>query len=326
LQGNSVSAADLNEQLTVRLNNGTYGKPRDKADQLLQLGKLQESDGQWQEAVQSCQQALMIYQDIGDREAESLTYGYLAFGYAQLGQYAALEDAYRRRLALARDRQDFQTQIYVLNNLGRFFYPRGGSEVAEKLFIEALQISTNIKSLEGQALSHDSLGLLALNARDYNRATQEFQQSLSASRKGADIRAQATTLNNLGDVYKATGRLSDSMKYYALAFRLADLAHDRANQYRAIDGMVTAYNASGSYKQSVEMLNERLEIAQDQENPRQQLASLQALAQLYQQLGDYPRAKTAYAKAIVIARNLKDVDQENILVERLVGLTRNGGG
>ncbi len=321
---NLAIASDLNQQLTVRINNGTYGRSRHTADQLLRVGKTLESDGRLQEAVQSWQTALAIYQELGDREAETITYGYLASAYGKLGQYPALEDALRRQLALARDRQDFETQIYVLNNLGRNLYPRSGTEGAEQLFVEALTIANSIRSLDGQALSHDSLGLLAFSMGNYERAVAEFEQSLLVSRKAANTRAQATTLNNLGDVYRVTGRYPESMKYYALAFRLADMNRDRPNQYRAIDGMVTAYNVSGSYQQSVEMLNKRLEIAQFQENLRQELISLHALARTYQQAGDYSNAKATYERAIAVARDLQDIDQETILIERLVSLTKDG--
>lgn len=321
---NSVRAADLNEQLTVRLNNGTYGRSRNIADSLLRVGKAQERNGLLQNAVDSWQQALKIYQDIGDREAETQTYGYLTFAYARLGQYPAFEDALRRWLANARDRQDFQTQIYALNSLGRALHPRGGTAGAEELFADAVAISNSIRSLDGQAVSYESIGLLAFSTGNYERAVEAFQTALLASRKAGDTIAQATTLNHLGDVYRTTGYYGESMRYYALAFRLADMNRDRPNQYRAIDGMVTAYNAAGSYQQSVRMLNQRLGIARTQADLRQELASLRALAKVYQQAGDDPQAVAAYERAIAIARMLQDFEQEAILTQGLIRLTEHG--
>lgn len=317
----SVRAADLNDQLAIRLNNGTYGLTRDQADSLLRRGRAFAAQGLLPEAIGAWQQALKLYQNVGDREAEGVTYGYLATAYARTGQQLAYEDALRRQLAVSRDRQDFWTQIYAANNLGRNLEARGGNAGAEELFTNAVAISDSIKSLNGQALSYSNLGLLAFNSGNLDRATQEFEQALLASRKASDVKSQATILNNLGDIYRLTGRYPESMKYYALAFRLADLIQDRPNQFRAIDGMVTAYSFAGDYTQSMDMLRQRLKIAQTQENLLQQLTSLKALAQVYQRMGDTAKARLTYQRAITVARQLNDIDQENLLVQRLVDLT-----
>ncbi len=78
-------AADLNQQLTIYLNNRTRSSTRDEADRLLQLGKIQESDGRLADAIKSWQRAVTTYQDIGDQEAAAVTFGYLGRTYAQLG-------------------------------------------------------------------------------------------------------------------------------------------------------------------------------------------------------------------------------------------------
>jgi len=103
---------------------------------------------------------------------------------------------------------------------------------------------------------------------------------------------------------------------------LTDINRDRPNQFRAIDGMVAALNTLGSYNQSLELLNQRLRVAQMLENDRQELASLQALGQVYEKVGDYPKAQQSYQQAIEVAHSLADTQQEGILRERLVSLTR----
>ncbi|HEY9656148.1 MAG TPA: tetratricopeptide repeat protein, partial [Crinalium sp.] len=170
----AVSAAELNQQLNVQLNNGTQGASRNEADRLLQLGKDQELDGSLADAVQSWQQALKLYQTLVDRPGEALAYGYLGLAYSRMGRPNEAEDALRRQLAIARDEQDFQGQVYALNSLGRVLAKRGGIQSAASLFNEALAIATNIKSADGAALSHDSLGLLAVSLGNPSRAMEEY--------------------------------------------------------------------------------------------------------------------------------------------------------
>jgi hypothetical protein len=72
------------------------------------------------------------------------------------------------------------------------------------------------------------------------------------------------------------------------------------------------------------MLNQRLGIARTQADLRQELASLRALAEVYQQAGDDPQAVAAYERAIAIARMLQDFEQEAILTQGLIRLTEHG--
>jgi tetratricopeptide (TPR) repeat protein len=86
--------------------------------------------------------------------------------------------------------------------------------------------------------------------------------------------------------------------------------------------MVAALTTTGGYQQSLELLNQRLQVAQMLENDRQELISLQALGQFYEKMGDVPKAQQRYQQAIELARNLDDTQQESILQERLVSLRR----
>ncbi len=323
LSPGSANAAELNQQLQVDLNNGTLSTTRNEADRLLQLGKDQEADGSLEAAVQSWQQALKLYQSLVDRPGEATAYGYLGSAYGQLGQTVAAEDVLRRQLAIARDEQDFQGQIYALNSLGRVVAKRGGGvPSAETMFNEALTIATSINSADGAALSRDSMGLLAFGVGNQSRAIEQYNIALRDARLAGSPMKEASTLNNMGALYQARGNYRDSMNYYGLAVKLTDISRDRPNQFRAIDGMVAALNVTGNYNQSLELLNERLQVAQKLENDRQELISLQALGQLYEQLGHYPQAQQTYQQAIEVASNLQDRKQEGILRERLVSLTR----
>jgi tetratricopeptide (TPR) repeat protein len=59
------------------------------ADNLLQQGIQQHQISQFREALQSWQQALEIYREIGDRAGEGTTLNNLGSAYADLGQGAA---------------------------------------------------------------------------------------------------------------------------------------------------------------------------------------------------------------------------------------------
>ncbi|MGC1248759.1 MAG: tetratricopeptide repeat protein, partial [Spirulinaceae cyanobacterium] len=114
----AIAQDNLRDQLDVSPYNDTQGILRDEADTLVRVGGEAYRKGNLNKALDYWNQSLNIYSQIGDEEAMGSTYGYLGVTYGLLGRYNEAEDAFRRRLGLARDRANFQGQMYALNNLG----------------------------------------------------------------------------------------------------------------------------------------------------------------------------------------------------------------
>ncbi len=299
----------LQQKLRNPINVAPPGTERDQADQWLQEGRRLEESGRLREAIATWQKALDRYQALGDVPAQGIVYTYLGGAYWATGRLTEAEDVFRRRLAIARDRGDQHGQIYALNSLGRVLLQRGGVRSAQALFDEALNFALSTQNRQGEAQSRDSLGLLAFSQRDYQKAADHYQQSLRASRRAGDPVMEAATLNLLGQLYQTQANGGEASKYYGLAMRLSRLNRDRTNQITAIDGLVRIFNQRQSYRQAVELLKERLDIAQFRENAPLELDTLQKLAETYQLAGDHPAARQTYEAAITLAQALQDTQR-----------------
>ena len=66
----------------------TQAQRKAEADRLLKQGRQQAQISQLQAALQSWQQALIIYREIKDRQSEGKSLGYLGIAYRNLGDYA----------------------------------------------------------------------------------------------------------------------------------------------------------------------------------------------------------------------------------------------
>ena len=126
----TAGAADITQQLHRPVNSSMGRQSRDEADSLLRVAEQQYAAGYADKAIDSGLQALDIYHLIGDLRAKGLTYNLLAKAYIELGRFKEGEDALRRRLAIARDTKDFQSQIFALNNLGTLLLQAGEPKAA----------------------------------------------------------------------------------------------------------------------------------------------------------------------------------------------------
>lgn len=94
-------------------------------------------------------------------------------------------------------------------------------------------------------------------------------------------------------------------------------SRDRTNELRVIDGLVTAHSAVGRYERAFDLLEQRLTLAKELQNLREELKSFEFYAQLYKQQGNYLTARNFYERAIILARTLEDSKQEVQLLDQL---------
>jgi tetratricopeptide (TPR) repeat protein len=318
----AAGAVDITQQLHRPLNHSAVRESRDEADMLVRQGEQQEQKGKSDKAIESWLQALDIYHLIGDLKAQGLVYDLIAKGYVQLGRLKEAEDPMRRKLAVARDTQDFQGQIFALNNIGTLLLQKGEFTAAAQTFTEAVTIARDVKNIEGQGLSLSNLGLATLRLGDYNKAIKLLETALIFRRRTPDAIAETNTLNNLGDAYLAAGNYQDTIGTYGSALRMAKVTRDRTNELRAIDGLVTAHRSVGRYERAFDLLEQRLTLATESENLGEKLKSFESYALLYEQLGNYSTARNFYERAIILARTLEDSKREVLLLDRLTQMLK----
>lgn len=316
-------AQSLNQQMALPAHtyNNTRGEPRSEGDRLVRLAAQQVQDGSLDKAITSWQQALEFYHRAKDVESQAVVYDSLGMAYARLGRLQDAEDVLRRRLAISRDLQDFRGQVYGFNNLGTLLLQRGSVAEAERSFAEGLTIAQNINDEAGQGLSWSNLGRVAYSRGDYPRAIKQLETALSLRRFSSDPVGEANTLNNLGDAYRATGNYRLATTRYYAALQLGRRIRDDSSQFRAIDGLIATNQSLGrDGVSSRELLDRRIALNRDKQDPQRTLQTLGSLARYYKDQGDYALAENLYREAIGLARQLEDRRTEVSLIQQLSNL------
>jgi tetratricopeptide (TPR) repeat protein len=130
-----------------------------EADQLLQHGIQQAQTGQVEAALQSWQQALIIYREIKDRQGEENALGNLGNAYFFLGDYAKAIEYLQQSLAIAREIKDRLGEGQSLGSLGNTYSSLGDYAKAIEYLQQSLAIAKSINNRQGEGASLNSLGL-----------------------------------------------------------------------------------------------------------------------------------------------------------------------
>lgn len=310
----------LDEQLQAPVNRESVNQQRDVADQLLRLGERQRNQGDYQSALKAWEQAFELYYKIGDAAAMERVYGHIGQTYAQLGDHDRAETAVRRQLAIARDNQNFTSQIFAWNTLGTLRLQRGALESANQAFEEALTIAYSLQNEEGIGLSLTNLGLLAAVDGNYDTAISYYETASGYRVRGRNLIGRANTSNNLGDAYFAQGQLARAIGAYRLGLRYGRDSDDVNAQLQAIDGFIDVYSERNDWSQVRHYLDERIALTLNTGNDWERLITFKRLGDFYEATGESALAQAEYTRAYELARLLEQTDLEVELFNQLLSL------
>ncbi len=308
----------LDEQLRQPVNRERLNQQRDVADQLLRLGDRQAAQGDNQAAMRAWSRAAELYYEIGDTVSMARIYGNLGRVYAELGDYARAETAVRRQLAIARDNQNFSTQIFAWNTLGTLRLQRGDVQSANQAYKEALDIAYGIENPEGIGLSLSNLGLLASARGHYAAAINYYEVASNYRVQAGNLAGRANTNNNLGDAYLAQGQQRQAIGAYRLALRYGRDINDTTAQLHAIDGLIDVYTERSDWSEVRYYLDERVALTLNTENAWGRLITFKRLGEFYEATGEPALAQQQYEQAYQLARLLEQTNLEVELFNRLL--------
>ncbi len=139
--------------------------------------------------------------------------------------------------------------------LGR--YPR-----ALEHFKNALVLAETDEDIINQASLSGSIGSVYLLTGSLQQAEVFLNQSLEQARQAGNAPIEATTLNNLGNLYDAQGLSSRSVSSYKKAAQLAHQNSLPALEAKILTNLATASQKSGEQVQAFKHLQKALEITQ----------------------------------------------------------------
>jgi CHAT domain-containing protein len=314
----------LNAQLKISSSFAvaeTTADRKKEADQLLEQGKQQYQTSQFQAALQSWQQALIIYRQIKDRKSEVDALGNLGGAYSYLGDYTKAIDYDQQSLAIAREIKDRQGEGKALGNLGLTYTFLGDYTKAIDYDQQSLAIAREIKDRQGEGEALGNLGFAYLNRgyyreiKDrqnegeapgnvgfvyvylnrgyyYDKAIDYYQQSLVIAREVKNRHEEGNALGGLGlaYLYKGDLRSFDSSDY---------------QMSRLTSVMVSLLSDFGEYRKAIEYNQKHLVIARELKDQADERRALANLGFAFYRQGNFTSAETSLLDSIKIAESLR---------------------
>ena len=276
------------------------------ADKLLRQGNEQFKTSQFTAAFQSWEQALRIYEEIGDRSGVAKSLGNLGVAYDSLGEYNKAIDYHQQSLAITQEIGNRSGVANSLMGLGNAYLYIGEYNKAIDYYQQSLVIKREISDRSGVAKSLGNLGNAYYSLGEYNKAIDYYQQSLAIKREIGDRSGVANSLNNLGNAYNSLGEYNKAIDYHQQSLAIMKEIGDRSGVAKSLGNLGVAYDSLGEYNKAIDYHQQSLAITQEIGNRSGVANSLMGLGNAYLYIGEYNKAIDYYQQSLVIKREISD--------------------
>ena len=166
------------------------------------LGVLAQARGDYDTAHNLYQQALAIFEELGNRAGMATTYHQLGMLAQARGDYDTAHNLYEQSLHIKEELGNRAGMAATYHQLGVLAQARGDYDTAHNLYEQSLRIEEELGNRAGMATTYGQLGVLAQARGDYDTAHTYYQRALTIFEELGDRVNIAKVRRNLGILAK----------------------------------------------------------------------------------------------------------------------------
>ncbi len=284
----------------------TSTKQKAQAEQFLKQGIENLKSRQLQTAVQYWQQALKIYQEIGDRQGEGECLSLLGFAYNAVGQNEKAVEFLQQSLVISREISNRRMEVNSLNLLGDAYYNLKQYQQALESHQQLLSIARETSDRSQEANSLNRLGVAYKNLKEYEKAVEFYQQSIVIAAEIGDGKGLAGSLGNLGNAYEFLGEYEKAIKAHQQSIAVFRKIGDPQGTAQSLNHLGDAYMSLGESEKAIAAIEQSVAVFRKIGDPQGTAKSLSDLGDTYMRLGRYEKAIEAHQQSVAIAKKIED--------------------
>lgn len=290
-------------------------------------------------ALARFEEALLIYQEIGDKVGEGTTLHQIGLVYNSRNEYQQASDYYQRALAVQWDVSDGAGARVTLYRIGRIYDRLGDYEQALDYYQQALAIrqelsedkqhSTTCRDRAWQGITFEGIGKVYQRLEDYQQSLDYYQQALAIQQELSSCADQdippsydrgATLLQNTGLVAQEVGEYQQALDSYQQALAIYQELDERDEQWEILNWIGVVYRKMGEYQQAINTFQKAQKMNSFLGSNFGQGGVFNNIGLVYYDLGDYQQALDSSQKALAFAQNIDDRAGEGVSLNNLGGV------
>ncbi len=299
--------------------------PKTKAEALYQEGVALYNQADYQGAIKKFAEALTIYQEIGDRQAEGITLNNIGLIYDTLGQYEQALDYDQQALTIMRQLSDQDGEGRMLNDIGLVYRSLGQYQKALDFLQQALTLRQKVGNRAGEGVTLNNIGLVYDTLGQYQQALDYYQQALAIMQEIGNRANQGIILYGIGSAYSSLAQYDQALDYDQRALAISREVNDRETEGRTLSDLGAISDHLGQYQEALNYYQQALKIMKEIGFRKGEGTALNNIGEAHTNLGQYSQALDSLQQALTIAKEIQDRDGEGVALGNIAQVYVNRG-
>lgn len=297
-------------ELSKVLNNSDA-----EAFALFYLGQFYFEDGNFEKAKELFEQALPIYETLGNNLKLQNIYHNLGLSNQYLNQYDKALTYYQNMIQIAETIGDNNQKAIGYQDIGTLYNDLQKYSLAEHYYEKALKIYKEINNEERIAAIYQNIGVLNYNWGNLDQCLQYYKNSLTIYEKLGDKQNIAISLSNIGLVYEENKDFSMALDYYLKALLIFEEINFKPTLVYIFYNLGSLYRNLGEYSRSIQYFNKGLDLSIELSMKDYISYNYEALSAIYEELGDYKKSLSFYKEYSLIKDSLFNEEKHRQIEE-----------
>ncbi|MCL1471124.1 CHAT domain-containing protein [Argonema antarcticum] len=269
------------------------------------IGLVYRNLGEYPQALEFLGQALTIQKEVGNREEEATTLDVLAGVYESQGQYAKALEFFQQALTIRQAMGNKDGIGTTLNNMGQLYQQLGQYSQALTYYEQSLAINKELANKAGVGLSLHNIGGIYYEVRQYDRALEFLQQSLTINRELGNKADERGTLSSIGEVYRQQGQYPKALEFHQQALAIYKQVGDKAGEGAALNNIGIVYFGLNENSKALEFSKQALAIYREIGQKAGEAIALSNIANALMKSGNIIEAEKMLRAAISVQESLR---------------------
>jgi signal transduction histidine kinase/DNA-binding response OmpR family regulator/Flp pilus assembly protein TadD len=244
--------------------------------------------GEYDEGVDTLQDALKISRDINNKPLEARILNNLGYIYRDRGDLADALNHFEEALKINEKLGDEVAQSVNLSSIAYLHYDLNDYENALEFALRCLPIFEKAKDVHRLNSLYHILGNIYFKQEQSQEALRYFEENLNLSEPETVLHAMA--ISGLGKVYYKMNDFENARKYLTEALKQSEELSNVEVQIISHYYIGRMMMDEGNYRQSLQHMNAAFELADEYMRKHDVMSVHEGLSMLYDKMGDIPKA------------------------------------
>ena len=289
------------------------------------VGFIYHLSSELQKALECYERARILSIKLGDKSIESSLLINIGGVYDILGEPQKALEYYSQSLATSLELNNANLQGEALNNIGVIYYSLSETEKAIDYYNQALKLRIENGAPAKVAAILNNIANVYAIMGEQERALGYLKEALDLRQKAKDMRGEANTLYYIGYTYASLGDMTKALEYYNQALPLRRAVGDRRGEALTLKNIGVALNSRGELQQALTYLSQALDLQRTIKDRRSEALTLEHIGSVHTQSGDFVLANQFYNEALTASQAVGDKRIEATALKGMARVARERG-